>query len=42
VRALKKLGSGRPSTDPLVASLASRSQLEFLASAELVPLEEAP
>jgi len=37
VRALKKLGAGRPSKHPLVLSVATAGQLDFLARAEELP-----
>jgi len=40
VRALKKLGAGRPSKHPLVLSVATAGQLDFLARAEELPPED--
>jgi len=40
VRALKKLGAGRPSKHPLVMSVATAGQLDFLARAEELPPED--
>jgi hypothetical protein len=40
VRALKKLGAGRPSKHPLVLSVATAGQLDFLVRAEELPLED--